>query len=514
MEEPAFSNSAGTLVFNGGLPTPGFNGTNGKILSAVFRVKRVGSATVAFTSPAVRANDGYGTDVFRTGSQALYNLIAVTEEPLPTPVVTPTPVLAPTTLNISSTTHPDPSRWYSNNNPLFKWDVPSGVTEVLLTLNRSSGAVPSIRYTPPISERILTNLDEGTWYFNARFRTTAGLGPIASFRINIDTTPPRPFNITRLDPNDTKNPRPELLFESSDATSGIDRYEMKVGDKEWVKIAADLGGRSYAMPVQKYGEYSVEIKALDRAGNSTSAKIDIKIDPIKAPIIKELTSETKKGEALIVKGIAEPGTKVVLQAIKKNYDFIELVPEANAIYAVKIDDNHFTTTTTTTTTGDWYAEMEGLPAGRYKVVAIAQDERLAVSELSNSAEFIVRGGFLDYIIRIFDKTIDLLSNGWMFIAFLIALVGLMLALIELIRIKAKTWINRDGFKPFIDLFVIKRTLKKSNYQVDHIIKDMEKELTFLRTLSKRRKLGPEENYLKEKMEQYLKTLKELKKLDK
>src|SRR3989344_739889 len=38
VEEPSFSNSAGTVSFNGGLPTPGFNGSAGKGIKNVFLV--------------------------------------------------------------------------------------------------------------------------------------------------------------------------------------------------------------------------------------------------------------------------------------------------------------------------------------------------------------------------------------------------------------------------------------------------------------------------------------------
>ncbi|MDP2638623.1 MAG: cohesin domain-containing protein, partial [Candidatus Azambacteria bacterium] len=82
VEEPTFSNSAGTLSFNGGLPTPGFNGAAGKVLGAVFRVKKEGSASLVFSSAAVRANDGYGTNVFKSGAQAIFNLISE-GKPLP-----------------------------------------------------------------------------------------------------------------------------------------------------------------------------------------------------------------------------------------------------------------------------------------------------------------------------------------------------------------------------------------------------------------------------------------------
>src|SRR3989344_3321439 len=124
VDEPTFSNSVGTLSFNGGLPTPGFKGTVGKIISATFRVKRAGSASLVFSSAAVRANDGYGTDVFSSGAQASFNLIgeerptaAPAEKALPTTVSIPKPA-------IKSTTHPDENKWYSNNDPFFEWDVP------------------------------------------------------------------------------------------------------------------------------------------------------------------------------------------------------------------------------------------------------------------------------------------------------------------------------------------------------------------------------------------------------
>ena len=43
----------------------------------------------------------------------------------------------------------------------------------------------------------------------------------------------------------------------------------------------------------------------------------------------------------------------------------------------------------------------------------------------------------------------------------------------------------------------------------HIIEDMQEEIKFLRQIGRRRKLGPEESYLKSKLEQYLKSLKDM-----
>ncbi|MBI5005417.1 MAG: hypothetical protein HZC03_02340, partial [Candidatus Lloydbacteria bacterium] len=63
VQEPFFSNTAGTLSFEGVALNPGFNGLTGKILSATFKVKAVGAGTLAFTQGSILANDGLGTNI-------------------------------------------------------------------------------------------------------------------------------------------------------------------------------------------------------------------------------------------------------------------------------------------------------------------------------------------------------------------------------------------------------------------------------------------------------------------
>jgi hypothetical protein len=91
VEEPNFSNSSGTLSFNGGVPTPGYTGSAGRALSVVFRVKKIGSASVVFSSASVRANDGLGTDVLTSKNQANFDLSKAIEK-VPTPTTTAKPV--------------------------------------------------------------------------------------------------------------------------------------------------------------------------------------------------------------------------------------------------------------------------------------------------------------------------------------------------------------------------------------------------------------------------------------
>src|SRR3989344_1569285 len=60
VQEPSFSNSAGTFNFEGIVPNPGFTGASGKVITVRFRVKAVGSAFLNFSSGLVLANDGQG----------------------------------------------------------------------------------------------------------------------------------------------------------------------------------------------------------------------------------------------------------------------------------------------------------------------------------------------------------------------------------------------------------------------------------------------------------------------
>ena len=60
---PYFSTSTNSILFSGGLPTPGFNGTSGKILTVSFSVKAPGSAQLSFGDVQILANDGQGTQV-------------------------------------------------------------------------------------------------------------------------------------------------------------------------------------------------------------------------------------------------------------------------------------------------------------------------------------------------------------------------------------------------------------------------------------------------------------------
>lgn len=112
---PKYSNETGTLSFTAGIPTPGFTGDAGKILNIVFRVKESGRAALTFSSAVIRANDGYGSNVFESGAKASFELAPSarptisTVETLDPPVFTayPSEIEVGGQIIVSGTARPD-----------------------------------------------------------------------------------------------------------------------------------------------------------------------------------------------------------------------------------------------------------------------------------------------------------------------------------------------------------------------------------------------------------------------
>lgn len=87
---PSFSNGGdtGNVTFEGIILNPGYSGSYGKIVNIVFRIKKVGVASLLFSESAILANDGKGTNVVSSGGLATFNLIKPT-----LPIKSPSPTL-------------------------------------------------------------------------------------------------------------------------------------------------------------------------------------------------------------------------------------------------------------------------------------------------------------------------------------------------------------------------------------------------------------------------------------
>ncbi len=101
IQTPTYDNDH-SISFTGGLPTPGYDGSNGRLFTVVLRAKAVGSAKIVLLDSSLRANDGSGTDVLRTINNATVTIKEIVV-PAPKPVV---PQTVATSTGATSTTTP------------------------------------------------------------------------------------------------------------------------------------------------------------------------------------------------------------------------------------------------------------------------------------------------------------------------------------------------------------------------------------------------------------------------
>lgn len=321
VQEPTFSNAAGSVNFEGIVLNPGYRGSSGTILTVQFRVKSQGSASINFSSSSVLANDGLGTQILSNAGSAAFTLNARTA---PLPVSLPVPSSVPSSPQpnqqlsllprISSPTHPNEDTWYSSKNPRFEWELPKGVTDVSFRVTSQPESNPGSISDGLVVAKEYKEHDDGIWYFHLRFKNSRGWGPAAHFRLQVDSSPPRPFAITFLRGASSYDVRPVVRFGTTDSLSGIDHYEVKTKEKDFVPLAiSDVrASNQYVLPVQPFGKNEVVISAYDKAGNSIESSSEFEVLALDAPRITKLPAELMVGELLEIGGETYPDVTVTV----------------------------------------------------------------------------------------------------------------------------------------------------------------------------------------------------------
>ena len=284
--EPTFSNSAGTINFGGGSPTP-FSATS-NLVTVTFRAVSAGTADVTFTGSSVLAADGKGTDVYESATPGKFTIAAASATPPPAPTPTPTPEPAPASETedeaiifgdpprspeIGSQVFLDPEVWYKSTEGLFTWTLPFDINAVAVEISSSDENEPNLNkeavFDPPIDEFAITKdiIQDGEQFVSIRFKNQVGWGVTANRKLLIDTTPPERFDI-KIRTGTTPSSFPLLVFEASDKTSGIDYYELTIADNEPLRITPDEAKLGYLLKELEDGTYTAKIVAFDKAGNS------------------------------------------------------------------------------------------------------------------------------------------------------------------------------------------------------------------------------------------------------
>ena len=265
VQDPSFSNAAGTISFTGGVPNPGFSGQSGEIVSIVFKAKKQGTASVIFTDSSVLLNDGLGTDVL---SAKKSTSVSITSASSDVPTINTIANSLPAKPIIVSSTNPQQDIWYSTGTATFSWTIPSDVTSIQTLLSKDSKAVPTVTYDSSVSQRTVNNISDGTLYFSLRYVNSIGAGPVATYKIQIDSTPPEKFAADVV----IQGVNSIVALKAVDVTSGIDYYGIQIDSEPVIKVQKDsLTSDQFTLPVRNAGNHSLEVTAYDKAGNHTEA---------------------------------------------------------------------------------------------------------------------------------------------------------------------------------------------------------------------------------------------------
>jgi len=397
VQEPLFVNLAGTVQFEGIVLNPGFIGSSGKIISVNFKVKSAGTATLFFSSGSALANDGKGTNILTAMNSGVYDLKATVVAPPPSGgeeeyVPLPTPGGTPAAPIVYSLTHPDSEKWYSNNAPEFAWNLPSDVTGVSIYLSKSSASNPGSLPDGLFSSKSYKDIEDGIWYFHIKARNSFGWGPIAHRKVLIDTEKPQLFETKIDNGGDSTNPTPIIHFKAVDYISGIEYYEVKIGEEQDVipvKVAGTVVSNPYEMPPQSPGKHTIIIKAVDAANNETLSAFDVTIESLEAPVITEIPKIIEIGNALTIKGTSlyPEGTITV---------FVKKEGEEPVAKDIKTDSQ-----------GNWtFVYEKSLDKGTYQVWLEITDSRGAKSY---PTEKITIASVLPALIKFGEVAIDYLT---------------------------------------------------------------------------------------------------------
>lgn len=339
VEEPKFSNYDGTISFNGGLPSPGFTGSNGEILTITLRAKKAGTASFLFGEASVRENDGLGTDVLTSKNPLNLKIEDIATSPkladsvISTPKIT-TDANLPALPVISSPTHPKQDTWSKGQSATFSWTVPSDVISIQASLNKTSLSVPTVTYDASVSRKTLNGLKDGIYYFNLRQQNANGWSRTAHYKIKIDATAPLSFSPIVSH----KNHQDLITLNATDETSGLDHYLLTIDNQSPISLApADLEDNTYILPLQSKGNHVVNITAYDQAGNETEASESFTTTESSPPQLTLAADKIETGDTVLINGLSiYPKNKVIVFVRSNNgqIDKYEQITAADGSFKV------------------------------------------------------------------------------------------------------------------------------------------------------------------------------------
>lgn len=308
-EEPTFSNAAGTISFGGGSPT-GFKGSSGTVLSVTFKPLGAGTPKVNFKNGSVLAADGMGTNVLTSMNGGTYTVSAATESPEPEYIA---PANTPKAPVVSSETHGDQTKWYSNAEAKLSWTLPQGITAIRTLLDDEPNTIPTIVYDELITSKTISELAMGVSYFHIQFKNADGWGKVTHYKLAVDTEAPSVFTIAGETASDTGA---QVLVFTTEDVSPILEYKIQIDGKEPIVFVDEKFVKKYTLETLQAGYHTVIVEAFDSAGQSTGATYSFTVEAFEKPRFTDFPTRINTEVIPAIKGVTRPNARIAVEVRK------------------------------------------------------------------------------------------------------------------------------------------------------------------------------------------------------
>ncbi len=457
--QPSFNNGAGSIGFSGGVTPPGYNGTAGHICTITFKTKKVGDASVRFSSGAVLANDGKGTNILASMGSGSYTVSpkvdapkkeAETKKDIPSnsettrqekkeikPEIEPEVELDYNKPVVKSSTHPDSNSWYKEKEVLFSWVLPEDGVGVSIAFDQEPMSDPGPKTDGLFDSKNYKAEKGGLWYLHVKFKDGKKWGTINHYRVMIDDIAPVLFDVEISEV--AAGEWPELFFKAKDEHSKIDGYEIIISSLEEESYKLKSDSTSLKLENLETGEHIVMVIAFDVAGNKAIEKIEFEIKSINSPEITRYSSDINPGDEFFVSGTTE----------RSNLVEVFIADSSNIVLANEVVQPDMV--------GNWfYIFDQNLEKGRYTSWAVAVNKNELKSAPSKRVSFVVSPPVFmevgEFIIDYFTVLVSLLFMIIMIIISIMYIVYFLRRKLkkETIEIETALRTNLDAYQGIID----------------------------------------------------------------
>jgi len=254
--EPPAEFIPGLITASGGLPV-GTVSSGGRVFSATFIPLRAGLTKLSVMPEAsgVYISDGTGQPTSLETKSIGLNIQAVD----------------PFAPRLTSPTHPRPAEWSRQATFRVEWDV-LPLSVVSYQISRDQSSQPDDFADENVGVIEYPNLEDGVWYFTLKTRLSGeAWGPVASWPVWIDRTPPLPFSVDMIEAGAQRL----VSFVPYDATSGFTGANIQIERSRWWKPwsrTLEITIASSPLTVSDIRSIRrVVVSAFDAAGNSRTS---------------------------------------------------------------------------------------------------------------------------------------------------------------------------------------------------------------------------------------------------